>query len=75
MRSLLADLIVVTPLDHSGIVEHGALRVEQIKAEDYEDLDPAVQAAIDEAEAEYEQGGGIPLDEAFARLREKFLTK
>ncbi len=49
--------------------------LEQTRGEDYEDLDPDTRAAIEEAEAEYQQGGGIPLDEAFARLREKHLPK
>lgn len=49
--------------------------LEQTKAEDFEDLDPAVQAAIDEAESEYQQGGGIALDEAFSRLRQKYVGK
>ena len=49
--------------------------LDQVSGEDYDQLDPEVRAAIEEAEAEYEQGGGIALDDAFARLREKHLRK
>ena len=45
-------------------------------------LDPAPEAedaetlaAIDEAEAQIDRGEGIPLDEAFRRLREKHLGR
>jgi predicted transcriptional regulator len=39
--------------------------------EDYEDLDEETKAAIERGEAQYKRGEGIPLDEAFAKLREK----
>ena len=45
-------------------------RVGDNAAED--DLDDETWEAIDRADAEYERGGGIPVDEAFARLRKKY---
>lgn len=39
------------------------------------ELDDATIAAIDEAEAQHERGEGIPLDEAFDRLRKKYSGK
>ena len=49
--------------------------LELTRGEDYEDLDAETRAAIEEAEAEYQKGGGIPLDEAIKRLREKHLPR
>jgi len=43
----------------------------QLRGEDYEDLDEETRAAIERAEAQYQRGEGIPLDEAFAQLRRK----
>lgn len=45
--------------------------LDQIQGEDYEDLPPPVRAAIDQAEAEFQRGEGIPADEAFVKLRRK----
>lgn len=45
----------------------------QIQGVAFEDLDQETQAAIDEGEAQYERGEGIPLDQAFAQLRRKYL--
>jgi hypothetical protein len=47
--------------------------LEQRQGVDFDDLDPETQAAIDEAEAQYERGEGVPLDQAFATLRQKYL--
>jgi hypothetical protein len=44
----------------------------QVQGEDYEDLDPSLRQSIEEAEAEYVRGEGMPADEAFAKLREKY---
>jgi Arc/MetJ-type ribon-helix-helix transcriptional regulator len=49
--------------------------LDHVRGEDYEDLDAETRAAIDEAEAEYERGEGIPVDEAAARLRSKYFGK
>lgn len=49
--------------------------IEDLEGEDIEDLDPETQAAIERAEAEADRGEGIPLDEAFARLRQKHFGK
>jgi putative addiction module CopG family antidote len=43
----------------------------QVQGEDYEDLDEDTRAAIERAEAQYQRGEGIPLDQAFAELRRK----
>jgi Arc/MetJ-type ribon-helix-helix transcriptional regulator len=45
--------------------------LETLEGESYEDLDADTRAAIERADAEAERSGGIPLDEAFRRLREK----
>ena len=39
------------------------------------DLDAETLAAIEEADAQFDRGEGIPLDDAFNRLREKHLGK
>lgn len=49
--------------------------LDQIEGEAYEDLDPETLAAIDEAEAQYERGEWMSVDEAFSRLRQKHLGK
>lgn len=46
--------------------------LEQSRGEDFEELDPEIRAAIDEAEEQYARGEGMPLDEAFAELRRKY---
>jgi hypothetical protein len=48
--------------------------LKQATVEYYEDLDPETRAGIEEAEAQYARGeAGMTVDEAFARLREKYL--
>ena len=42
---------------------------------DEAELDDATIAAIDEAEAQYQRGEGMPLDQAFELLRKKHLGK
>jgi hypothetical protein len=42
-----------------------------VQAKDYEDLDEETRGAIERAEIQYNRGEGIPLDEAFAKLRQK----
>src|SRR6266542_1899128 len=44
--------------------------LDQVDGEDFDQLDADTQAAINEAEAQYERGEGVSLDEAFARLRQ-----
>lgn len=38
-----------------------------------DELDDETLAALDEADAQFDRGEGIPLDDAFARLRTKHL--
>ena len=57
------------------LVQVALQTLEQVQEEDYEELDSETRAAIEEAEAQYQRGEGIPLDEAFARLRAKYLGK
>jgi hypothetical protein len=49
--------------------------LDQVSGEDYDDLDPDTRAAIEEAETQLARGEGIPLDEAFDRLRRKHLGR
>lgn len=49
--------------------------LEALEGEAIEDLDPETQAAIERAEAEADRGGGVPLDKAFAQLRQKHFGK
>ena len=42
---------------------------------DSDDLDAATLAAIDRAEAQYDRGEGIPVDNAIAQLRQKHFGK
>ena len=44
---------------------------DETHGEDYEDLDSETRRSIEESEADYQRGGGIPIDEAFAILRRK----
>jgi hypothetical protein len=53
------------------LLEVALQTLDQVQGEDYDQLDPSTRAAIEEAEAQYQRGEGIPLDEAFARLRKK----
>ena len=55
------------------LVQAALQTLDQVRAEDYDRLDPDVRAAIEEAEAQHERGEGIPLDDAFARLRARHL--
>jgi Arc/MetJ-type ribon-helix-helix transcriptional regulator len=50
-----------------------AIRValQSLEGEAIEDLDQATQQAIERAEGQIKRGQGIPLDEAFSRLRQK----
>jgi putative addiction module CopG family antidote len=54
-----------------------AIRValEVLDGEAVEELDADVQAAIERAEAQAERGEGVPVDEAFAKLRQKHFGK
>jgi len=45
--------------------------LDQVRGEDYEDLDVETRAAIERGEAQYQRGEAIPLDQAFAQLRRK----
>jgi len=47
--------------------------LETLESQTLDDLDPDTLSAIERAEAEIAQGEGIPLDEAFERLRRKHL--
>jgi hypothetical protein len=47
--------------------------VEQVEGEDYENLDPELRQSIEEAEVEYVRGESMPVDEAFRKLRDKYL--
>jgi hypothetical protein len=55
------------------LVQLALSTLDQILGEDLEQLDPDTQIAIHEAEAQHERGEGIPLDEAFNRLRTKHI--
>lgn len=57
--------------DYASADEVIRAALEALEGEDIEDLDPETQAAIERAEAEADRGEGIPLDEAFAQLRQK----
>ena len=54
------------------LVEVALQTLDQVQGRDYDQLDADTQAAIEEAEAQHQRNEGIPLDEAFARLREKY---
>jgi Arc/MetJ-type ribon-helix-helix transcriptional regulator len=49
--------------------------LEQVRGEDFEDLDPETRAAIDEAEAQYERGEGRPWEEVREELKARFIRK
>jgi antitoxin ParD1/3/4 len=47
----------------------------ELEAAPLEELDPQTQAAIEEGLAQANRGEGIPLDEAFKRLNQKYFGK
>jgi predicted transcriptional regulator len=47
----------------------------QVRGEDYEDLDPATRAAIEEGEAQYQKGEYRPWKEVCEELRARFTKK
>lgn len=57
--------------DFSSPDEMVRAALETLDQFDAEELDEATIQAIDEAEAEYSRGEGIPADQAFAELRRK----
>jgi len=58
---------------HEEVIEAGLARLMLDPAEG--GLDPETVVAIDEAEAQLDRGEGLPLDEAFRRLRGKHLGR
>lgn len=55
------------------LVQLALSTLDQVQGEDFEQLDADTRAAIAEGEAQYQRGEGIPLDEAFERLRTKHI--
>jgi Arc/MetJ-type ribon-helix-helix transcriptional regulator len=55
------------------VVRAALQTLNDVKALDYDDLDEGTRAAIERAEVQNERGEGIPVDDAFARLRRKHL--
>ena len=49
--------------------------LDEVRGEPYDRLAEETRQAIDEAEAQHARGQGIPLDEAFDRLRRKHLGR
>jgi Arc/MetJ-type ribon-helix-helix transcriptional regulator len=47
--------------------------LDQIRGEDFEELDPQTQAAIDEAEAQHERGEGRPWEQVREEIRARFI--
>jgi Arc/MetJ-type ribon-helix-helix transcriptional regulator len=56
-----------------AVLEAGLARL--MLDSDPEDLDEETMNAVDRADAEFDRGEGIPVDEAFANLRRKHLGK
>jgi Arc/MetJ-type ribon-helix-helix transcriptional regulator len=53
-----------------------ALRtLDQTQGEDYDELDPQTQAAIEEAEAQYANGQARPWEEVREEIRKRFIAK
>jgi predicted transcriptional regulator len=50
-------------------------RLDQEKGEDFEDLDPETQAAIQEGMAQDERGEGRPWEQVREELRTRFIKK
>lgn len=47
--------------------------LEQVRGEDYQDLDSQTRAAIEEGEAQYQRGEGRPWEEVREELRARFI--
>lgn len=73
-EKLIEERMKQTGVDSPDEMVRLALQMlEQVYEEDYDHLDAETQKQIDEAEAEYQRGGGIPADDAFAQFRRKYL--
>ena len=71
-EKLIEDRMKETGVESADDMIRLALQMfEPTYGEDYEDLDPETRRSIEESEADYQRGGGIPVDEAFAMLRKK----
>jgi len=71
-EKLIEERMKQTGFDRADDLVRLALQtLEQTYGEDYEDLDSGTRKSIEESEKDYEQGGGIPSNEAFALLRKK----
>jgi Arc/MetJ-type ribon-helix-helix transcriptional regulator len=49
--------------------------LDQVRGEDYDNLDAQTRAAIEEAEEQYQRGEGRPWEEVREELRARFITK
>jgi len=49
--------------------------LDQVRGEDYEDLDPATQAAIERGEGQYRRGEYRPWEQVREELRARFIKK
>jgi Arc/MetJ-type ribon-helix-helix transcriptional regulator len=74
-QKLIEERVKATGASPDELVQVALQTLDQVQGEEYDQLDPETRAAIEEAEAQYQRGEGIPLDEAFARLRKKHLGK
>jgi hypothetical protein len=57
------------------LVQKALASFDEVQGEEYDQLDPETRAAIEEADAQSARGEGIPLGEAFAKLRAKHLKQ
>ena len=49
--------------------------LDQVRGDDYDELDAETRAAIEQGEAEYERGEGRPWEEVREELRARFIKK
>ena len=73
LRKFIEDEVTAGNFASADEVVEAALA--RLMLDPHPDEDAETAAAIDEAEAQIDRGEGIPLDEAFGRLREKHLGK
>lgn len=57
------------------VVRTALQALDQVRGEDYEDLDEETRSAIEEAEAQHQRGEGRPWEEVREELKSRYIKK
>jgi predicted transcriptional regulator len=75
-QRLIEERMKQTGLDTADELVRLALQtLDQVRGEDFEDLDPETQAAIEEGLAQADRGEGRPWEEVREELRARFIKQ